>query len=136
MAGFWMKLDWDWREDPAVMEFEDEYGKAALVDLIELYCVMSEFYGILDMNDKGQRLKAQRKLGMTKTELETFIDQVASCGLISQEVWSVLGKVSSERSIKDGNARRTRKEAAAKAGEASGQARRAAAEARSSANRT
>lgn len=123
MAGFWMRLDWDWREDPDVMEFEDEYGKAALVDLIELYCVMSEFYGILDMNDKGQRLKAQRKLGMTKTELETFIDQVASCGLISQEAWSVLGKVSSERSIKDGNARRTRKEAALKASEAAAEKR-------------
>ena len=129
MAGsYWMKLDWDWREDAKVMEFEDEYGKAALVDLIQLWCVMSEFYGELDMNDKGQRLKAQKRMGMSRPELEAFLDQVADCGLISPEAWRVLRKVASERSMKDGASRRTRKEAAIKAGIASGQARRLSAD--------
>lgn len=118
-----MKLDWDWREDPRMMEFEDEFGKAALVDVIELYCLLSEFYGVLDMSDKGQRLKAQRKLGMTKDELDAFLDKVASCGLISKDVWEALGKVSSERSIKDGSARRTRRESASLASEAAARKR-------------
>lgn len=125
MAGsYWMKLDWDWREDAKVMEFEDEYGKAALVDLIQLWCVMSEFYGELDMNDKGQRLKAQKRMGMSRPELEAFLDRVADCGLISSEAWRVLRKVASDRSMKDGAARRTRKEASMKAAEASAEKRR------------
>lgn len=124
MAGLWIKLDWDWREDPNVMEFEDEYGKAALVDVIQLFCVMSEFYGVLDMNDKGQRLKAQRKLGMNEDQLRDFIGCVAECGLVSQEAWDALGKVSSERSMKDGAARKSRKEASMIAAEASAEKRR------------
>jgi len=124
MASLWMKLDWDWREDPNMMEFEDEYGKAALVDVIQLFCVMSEFYGVLDMNDKGQRLKAQRKLGMNEDQLRDFITCVAECGLVSNEAWTALGKVSSERSIKDGEARRKRKESAERASEAAAEKRR------------
>ena len=132
MAGLWMKLDWDWREDAKVMEFEDEHGKAALVDLIQLMCVMSEFYGQIDMKDRGQRLKAQKKLGMSKAELEAFIDGVAECGLISQDAWIASKIVASERSLKDGVKRRNRKDSAVRAGEASGQARRAAAESKGS----
>lgn len=123
MAGLWIKLDWDWREDEHMMEFEDEYGKAALVDVIQLFCVMSEFWGVLDMNEKGQRLKAQKKLGMNEEQLRDFITRVAECGLVSKDAWVALGKVSSERSIKDGKQRLTRKEAAAKASEAAAEKR-------------
>lgn len=129
MAGsFWIKLDWNWREDAKVLAFEDEYGKAALVDLIQLWCVISEFYGELDMKDKGQRLKAQKQMGMSRTELETFLDQVAEYDLISLESWRIRKIVGSKRSLKDGNARRARSESATKAGLASGQSRRSSAE--------
>ncbi|MBQ9785095.1 MAG: hypothetical protein IJW29_06310 [Clostridia bacterium] len=118
-----MKLDWDWREDAKVMEFEDEHGKSALVDLIQLWCVMSEFYGELDMKDKGQRLKAQKRMGMSRAELEGFLDEVAECGLISPESWRIRNVAASERSLNDGEARRKRKERAVTAGLASGRAR-------------
>lgn len=131
MAGsYWMKLDWDWREDAKVMEFEDEYGKSALVDLIQLWCVMSEFYGELDMKDKGQRLKAQKRMGMSRPELESFLDKAAECGLISLESWRIRKVAASDRSLSDGEARRRRKERATAGGLASGQARRSSAEER------
>ena len=124
MAGMWMKLDWDWREDSKVMEFEDEHGKAALVDLIQLMCVMSEFYGQLDMKDKGQRLKAQKRMGMCKADLEKFLDQVAECGLISLEAWRIQSVAASERSLKDGKARQSRKDSATRASIAAAEKRR------------
>ena len=125
MAGsYWIKLDWNWREDPNMMEFEDEYGKAALVDVIQLFCVMSEFYGELNMNEKSQRLKAQKSMGMNEEHLRSFITNVAECGIVSHSKWVATGKVSSERSLKDGKARRTRKEASAIAAEASAEKRR------------
>lgn len=122
-GGYWIKLDWDWRDDPKVMAFEDEHGKAALVDLVQLWCVMGEFYGRLDMADRGQRLKAQRRMGMGGPELEAFLDQVAECGLISPEAWAC-GVASSERAVKDGEKRQRRKDSAIRASQAAAEKRR------------
>ena len=54
MAKLWMKLDVDWRDDPKVMDYEDRHGKAALVDLIGLFCCLAEFDGMIDLKEQRQ----------------------------------------------------------------------------------
>ena len=59
----YIKLDTDWYDDPKVLDFQDRYGKAALVDLIKLFCVLGEFYGTIDLKDNAQKLRLQQVLG-------------------------------------------------------------------------
>lgn len=121
---YWIKLDHHWRDDPKVMMYEAEHGKAALVDVIELFCLMSEFGGSIDLGgDKGARLRLEKSLEKKGAKLDAFIDGVAECGIVSEEWWRRLGVVGSERSVKDAGARQRRREAQACASEAAKAAR-------------
>ena len=114
----YMKLDTDWYDDPKVLDFQDRYGKAALVDLIKLFCVMADFYGTIDLKDNGQKIRLQQVLGKNGKALTAFLDKVASCDLINAEAYHGLQRVGSERSIRDGTARRNRREYALAASQA------------------
>ncbi len=112
---YWIKLDHHWREDPKVMLYEAEHGKAALVDVIELFCLLSEFGGSIDLGDKGARLRCEKQLGLKGAKLDRFVDSVAECGIVSAEWWESRGVVGSERSLRDAEKRQRRREAAATA---------------------
>jgi hypothetical protein len=114
----YIKLDWDWREDPKVMAFEYDNGKAALVDLIELFCLMNEFGGTLDMTDTATRLKTERKLRKYGQALEGFFNKVADAHLIDKDAWYAFQRAGSARSIKDAETRQKRREYAASARDA------------------
>lgn len=117
MAKMWMRLDLDWRDDPKVMDYEDRHGKAALVDLIGLFCLLAEFDGTIDLKDNGNRLAAQKRLGKKGKALDRFLDGVAECGLISADAWHGALRVGSDRSVREGEVRRRRRESARAASE-------------------
>ena len=114
----YMKLDFDWYEDPKVLDFQDRHGKAALVDLIKLFCVMGEFYGQIDLKDNAQKLRLQKVLNKRGKALVAFIDKVANCDLVDAEAWKGLQRIGSDRSIRDGTARRNRRQYALDASKA------------------
>ena len=117
---YWIKLDHHWRDDPKVMVYEAEHGKAALVDVIELFCLMSEFGGVIDLGDKGARLRCEKQLGLKGAKLDRFVDSVAACGIVSAEWWDARGIVGSERSLRDAQATATAAAKAAREAKASG----------------
>ena len=126
MANYFIKLDWGWRDDSKVMDYEDRHGKAALVDVIVLFCLMSEFGGCIELADRGARLRCERALGKRGKALDRFLEGVAECGIVKAE-WLAAGRVASDRSLRDGKRRQARREAAAAASEAAAAKRAAAA---------
>ena len=123
MAGLYIKLDHDWLKDPKVRTFKKEAGKAGLVDLIQLYILMGRNKGRADLSDYGTFEDAKDLLGMNEQRLVRFLDLAADCGVISYELWHELKVVTSERAAKDARVLEARKEAGAKGGKASGEAR-------------
>ena len=114
----YIKLDTDWYDDPKVLDFQDRYGKAALVDLVKLFCVLGEFYGSIDLKDNGQKIRLQQVIGKKGKALTAFLDKVASCGSINAEAYKALQRIGSDRSIRDGTARKNRREYALAASQA------------------
>ena len=114
----YIKLDCDWYDDPKILDFQDRYGKAALVDLVKLFCVLGEFYGTIDLKDNGQKIRLQQVLGKKGKALTAFLEKVASCDIINAEAYKALQRVGSDRSIRDGTARRNRREDALQASQA------------------
>lgn len=114
----YIKLDTDWYDDPKVLDFQDRYGKAALVDLVKLFCVLGEFYGSIDLKDNGQKIRLQQVIGKKGKALTSFLDKVASCGIINAEAYKALQRIGSDRSIRDGTARKNRREYALAASQA------------------
>lgn len=114
----YIKLDCDWYDDPKTLDFQDRYGKTALVDLVKLFCVLGEFYGTIDLKDNGQKIRLQQVLGRKGKALASFLDKVASCGIINAEALELLQRVGSDRSIRDGTTRKNRREYALAASQA------------------
>lgn len=135
MAKNWIKLDWDWREDPKVMDFESRCGKAALVDVVGLFCLMGEFEGMVDLTDNGTRLRAERVIGKRGRALERLVDEAAASGIVDADAWRVHRVVTSERAARDWTARKSRKDAVAKATAAAAEKRAAQAAAEAEARR-
>lgn len=119
----YMKLDLDWYEDSKVDLFQSRYGKAALVDLVKLFCVLSEFYGSVDLKDDEQKLRLQKVLGKKGKALTSFLDKVADCRLIDTEAYRGLQRIGSKRSMADGKARMNRREYALAASQAAAEKR-------------
>ena len=123
MAKPYIKLDLDWREDAKVILFESRYKKAALVDLVQLFVLMGEFGGSIDMTDEGARLRVQKVLGKSAAETRRFIARCADCGIVSNDAWEAFQRVGSERSEKDGTARKKRRDYALAASAAAAEKR-------------
>lgn len=109
---WYIKLDMDWYDDPKVLEFKDLYGKAALVDVVKLFCALGEFFGQIDLNESAQRLHLKKVLSKTDKSLRSFLEKCASVDLIDKEAYEAFGRVGSARSIRDGEARSRRKQRA------------------------
>ena len=125
MAGLFIKLDYDWLRDPKVRNFRREGGKAALVDLVQLFILMSRNHGRVDLNDRGQLEDAVDTLGMKEPRMMNFLALAADCGIIDKELWDGARVVSSNRAVKDANIRRSRASAGRNGGIVSGESRRA-----------
>lgn len=123
MAKPYIKLDQDWRSDPKIMDYESRHGKASLVDVIQLYCVLGEMFGSIDLNDNGQRLRLQSVIGKKGKALDRFLDDVAECGIISAESLKIYRRIMSERSMRDGAVRKRRRESALAASEKAAESR-------------
>ena len=119
----YIKLDTDWYDDPKILDFQDQFGKSALVDVVKLFCVLGEFYGQIDLKENAQKLRLQQVLGKKGKALATFLDRAASCAIISADALHGLQRVGSERSIKDGETRMKRKEYALAASQAAAEKR-------------
>ena len=126
----YIKLDWDWLDDPKVVDFRDRYGKAALVDLVQFYVALSKVGGTFSATDRPSVLVVQQTVGKRGNALMQFVDKLASCGLVDQEAWTNLGIAGSARSIKDAEARAKLRDYAREASEAAAEARRRKAESR------
>ena len=124
MAGLYIKLDHDWQRDPKVRTFRKEAGKAGLVDLVQLYILMSRNKGRVDLKDYGQRADAADVLGMSEQRMTRFLDLAADCGVIDAELWRELQVVTSNRAVRDADMRGKRAEAGGAGGRASGESRR------------
>ena len=123
MASYYIKLDVDWYEDPKILEFADLYGTAALVDVIKLFCVMSEFFGEIDLNERAHLLRVQKALGKKGKSLESFLQRCADVDLIRADMLEGFSKVCSNRSLRDGRVRWNRKQNALDASAAAKEAR-------------
>lgn len=119
----WFKMDVHWRDDPKIMLYESRHGKAALVDVVELFGLLHELYGCVDMNDAGHALLASKRIGKRGKALEKFFDDVAECGIVNEAAWRELRRVGSERSMRDADARKRRRDAAVTASEAASRKR-------------
>lgn len=119
----YIKLDCDWMHDPKIILFRSKYGKAALVDVLTVFILMSEMGGIVDLSDEASMLKARQELGKSKKAVYELVDRMAECGIVSKESWEILRKVGSERSIKDATAKANRRNYAIEASKAAKAAR-------------
>ena len=119
----YIKLDTDWYDDPKILDFQDQYGKAALVDIVKLFCVLGEFYGSIDLKDNGQKIRLQQVLGKKGKALTSFLEKVAACGIINAEAFHGFQRIGSERSMRDGKARMNRREYALAASQAAAEKR-------------
>lgn len=126
--GYYIKLDLDWYDDPKILEFQDRYGKASLVDVIKLYCALGEFYGQIDLKERAQALHLQKVLGKKGKALDAFLEKCASVNLIKADAYKAFRRVASDRSIRDGEIRRTRRQNAIDASAAAAEARKKKAE--------
>lgn len=124
MAGLFIKLDYDWLKDPKVRNFRREGGKAALVDLVQLYILMSRNKGRVDLGDPGQREDAADTLGMKEPRMMNFLGLAADCGIIDKQLYESCRVVTSARAVRDAESRRKRAEAGCAGGRASGESRR------------
>ena len=123
MATGYIKLDWNWQDDPKVALFRKRHGKSALVDLVQIYVLMSESGGRANLNDEATRLRACALLRKRKDAVYSFLDACAECELINVELWQGLQVVTSDRALRDGRARQNRRDIAEAASRAAAEAR-------------
>lgn len=117
MASY-IKLDFDWYDDPKILVYEDTFGKESLVDVVKLFCALGEFHGIIDLNEPAQRLHIQKVLGLKGEALDAFLDQCALCEIIRADWYQTMRKIGSDRSLRDGDARKKRRNYAKEASDA------------------
>ena len=125
MAKPYIKLDYDWREDPKVMLYEQKHKKAGLVDLITVFILVADCGGCLDTKDEGHMLKAQRALNKSRSGVIKTLEGMIECGLFKESLYRRLGAVQSDRSARDATARSNRRDHALAASKAAAEKRRA-----------
>ena len=123
---YFIKLDHDWMKDKKVRNIGHLGGKAALLNVVQLFIVLSRNSGRLDWNDFGERADAVDFMNMSEKKLESFLDLAAECELIDPELWQQLRVATSQRARDDSDLSSKRSEAGRAGGEASGKAKAAA----------
>ena len=122
--GKWIKLDYDWRDDLKVIAFEQEHGKAALVDVIQLFVLMSRCGGVVDLSDAPTRKLARDLLGKTDKKLDQFVGWCAACGIVDAGLWEACRHATSNRASSDAQRMRNRQDSAEAASRAAAAKRR------------
>lgn len=120
----YIKLDIDWRDDEKVVRLEDLFGKSYLIDWVGMMCLMSRFDGCIDLSDRSIQRIVVRDMRKRLTSVRKSIDAFAEVGLVDKGAWERSGLVMSERSLKDAEAKRKRRQYALEASEAAAEARR------------
>lgn len=118
-----IKLDYDWRSDPKVAEFEVLYGKRNLVDVVEIFILMSRYKGVIDLNNAGVRRVVEARVGRRGKQLDAFLDRCAECGIVDAGLWHGMGHVTSERAARDAQKAYRRAECALAASRAAAERR-------------
>ena len=122
--GRWIKLDYDWRDDVAVIAFEQAHGKAALVDVVQLFVLMSKCKGNVDLSDSATRKLARDLLRKTDAKLDQFIGWCAECGIVDAGCWESFRHATSNRAMRDAGKMASRDASAAAASMAAAEKRR------------
>lgn len=107
---FYIKLDMDWQTDPKILDAKSRYGKAFLFDVVNLFCALGEFSGVIFLSEPAQRLHLENKVGKRGKSLETFINRCIECKIIRGDWYKAFNKIGSDRSLKDGDKRAKVKE--------------------------
>lgn len=120
----YIKFDTDWMNDSKIIAFQSLYGRAGLVDVVNLYCAWGESKdGIFDLKNEQKKAVLERFLGKKKKKLYDFLDKCANVEIIDAEAYRKLMLVGCRRSIKDAEARERRRISARDASEAARQKR-------------
>lgn len=115
-AAIWIKLDSNWLQDIKIIDFRGRYGKAALVDVIQLFILMQQYPdGLVDMTQARNVANAELIIGKKGKALYKFLDRAAECGLIDAGLWESFRHVTSNRAATDAM-RRTRQREGGRAG--------------------
>ncbi len=129
-AALWIKLDTNWLQDLKIIDFRGKYGKAALVDVVQLFILMQQYPdGLVDMNQDKNVANAELIIGKRGAKLDEFLDRAAECDLIDETLWKSFRHVTSNRAADDAMARTRQRDGGRKGGKASGESRRNAKEA-------
>ena len=123
MARPYIKLDYDWRDDPKVMLYEQRHKKAALVDLVTVFILAADFGGYIDTRNEGHMLKACAALRKTRAGALKSLAQMVDCGLFDRVAWERSGIVTSDRCARDAEAVLKRRESALAASAAAAEKR-------------
>lgn len=121
---YYIRLDHDWMKDSKVRNVAHLGGKAALINVIQLYIVLSRNKGEIRWDDYGQKADAMDFMGLSERKLEEFLDLAAECDLIRPDVWRELRVATSERAKGDADLTSARSSAGRAGGETSGESRR------------
>lgn len=122
--GKWIKLDYDWRDDLKVIAFEQAHGKAALVDVIQLFVLMSRCGGVVDLSDAPTRKLARDLLDKTDAKLDQFVGWCADSGIVDAGLWESCRHATSNRAAGDAQRMRNRQDCAEAASRAAAEKRR------------
>ena len=126
----WIKLDSNWLQDLKIIDFRSKYGKAALVDVVQLFILMQQYPdGLVDMTQDKNVANAELIIGKKGAKLLQFLDRVAECDIIDARLWRSMRHVTSNRAAKDAMRRTRQRDGGRAGGRASGESRRNAKEA-------
>lgn len=124
-SAVWIKLDSNWLQDIKIIDFRTRYGKAALVDVVQLFILMQQYPdGLVDMTLERNVANAEMIIGKKGARLFEFLDRAAECDIIDAAMWSSMRHVTSNRAAKDAMRRTRQRDGGRAGGRASGETRR------------
>lgn len=106
----YFKFDTDWMHDPKIIAFKKLHGKAALVDVVNLYCAWgASENGEFSLKDPGNFAVLSSFLGKGKARTIEFLDRCAEVGIIDADAYRAFGRVACRRSIEEAETRARRR---------------------------
>ena len=107
-----------------IIDFRGRYGKAALVDVIQLFILMQQYPdGLVDMTEARNVANAEIIIGKKGHRLFEFLDRAAGCSIIDKELWESFRHVTSNRAAEDAMRRTRQRDGGSAGGKASAKAR-------------
>ena len=120
----WAKLDFDWFEDPHVIELRSRLGVRGELAWARLVAIWADFRdGRIDLGAPGVRRLLEMKLERKGGALDALFKEMADIGLIDADLYAALGVVTCNRATEDAEKRQARREGGAAGGKKSGAVR-------------